>query len=514
MKPPTRLLAVIAIAVASGPAAAEPLMSRLIDEQINARLRADGVAPAGRADDATLVRRIYLDLLGRSPSAAEAESFLDDPAKDKVHCLIDQLRLYPETAAHWRRVVAGWLQAGNQTSGELPLLNYLALSVGFNRGWDWVARDLLNPTESDPRLRGAAEYLAHFVEEADAKAGREAATVAVASAFFGVQLQCARCHDHPTVPAWTKAHFDGLRAFFDRTETSRKDSALKLTEKPFRLTDTRPMFLDGKKFALSNSPRTELAAYAFRPEARHFKQAVVNRVWKQFMGRGLVEPVDMIHDENPASHPMLFTKLADDFAGNQFNFDRLISSIMHSEAYLRSSRWTVQANSRPAAELFAVAPLRPLSGAQMAWSVAVATGYVRASDIDPRLDGGFLPLGKGFPITLRFRWEAIADFAKLADIFREGAAASTASHAIYLAFDPFMSSVLDAKNGRLVATLVNEPDDQAMARLVYLAILNRRPTQVEIDQVKEHMKTAKSRSAGCQDVAWALIAGAEFRFNH
>jgi Protein of unknown function (DUF1553)/Protein of unknown function (DUF1549) len=343
---------------------------------------------------------------------------------------------------------------------------------------------------------------------------QRAVTVAVASAFFGVQLQCARCHDHPTVPAWTKAHFDGLRAFFDRTETSRKDGGLLLTELPFRRTDIRPMFLDGKKFDLDSTPRTALAAHAFRPDAKHFKRAVVNRVWKQFMGRGLVEPVDMIHDDNPPSHPQLFAKLADDFAANQFNFDRLIASIMHSEAYLRSARWTGQADQRPAADLFAVAALRPLSGAQMAWSVAIATDYVRATDIDPRADGGRFPRGRGLPVALRYKWEASPDYAKLADIFREGGAASTASHAIYLAFDPFMNSVLDAKGGRLVATLMNEPDDQAMTRLAYLSILNRRPTEVEVADVIEHMKTAKSRTSGCQDVAWALIASAEFRLNH
>src|SRR5262249_18304802 len=156
-------------------------------------------------------------------------------------------------------------------------------------------------------------------------------------------LQCARCHNHPTVPAWTKAHFDGLRAFFDQTEAKwdprSQSGQYELRDKTAEKGATRPMFLDGTRFN-ADRPRMHLAEHALRPEPAHFKRAVVNRVWKQLMGRGLVEPVDMIHDGNPGQYPHLFATLADDFARNQFNFDRLIATIMHSDAYLRSARWT------------------------------------------------------------------------------------------------------------------------------------------------------------------------------
>src|SRR5262249_51977313 len=153
--------------------------------------------------------------------------------------------------------------------------------------------------------------------------------------------------------------------------------AMVLSEMSQRRTDEKLMFLDGTKFDSRRNPRAGLARYAFRPQAAHFKRAVVNRVWQQFLGRGLVEPVDMIHEANPGSHPQLLAKLADDFAANGFNFDRLIASIMHSEAYLRSARWTGPADGRPPDDMFALARLRPLTGAQMAWSVAVATGYTK-----------------------------------------------------------------------------------------------------------------------------------------
>jgi hypothetical protein len=202
-------------------------------------------------------------------------------------------------------------------------------------------------------------------------------------------------------------------------------------------------------------------------------------------------------------------RLADDFAGNGFNFDRLVASIMHSEAYLRSARWTGPADQRPPKELFAVAELRPLSGPQMAWSIAVATGYT--ADAPRRFRGP----GQGIPVEARMLWEQTEDFGRITATFRAGPGpASTARQALHLAFDPFVAGLLDPAKKRLVADLAAETDDEAAARLAYLAVLSRRPTPDEVAHVSEHLKAAKTRAAGCQDLVWALMASAEFRFNH
>jgi hypothetical protein len=513
----SRMITLVALAMAltlCSDALADPRVSKMIDEQITAKLRAQNIVAAGRADDATLVRRIYLDLLGRPPYTTEAQAFFDDENEDKIHRLIGRLRLYPETAVHWRRVIAGWLQAGSNRQSEDELLAYLARGMWENWRWDSMARGLLDPKPEVPWQQGAASYLIAFLSTDDSKAGREGATVAVASALFGAQLQCAKCHNHPTVPAWTKAHFDGLRAFFDHTVVKRDKRDPRLDEEFNSKSTVRPLFLDGKRFDAKDRPRSKLADYVVRPEAVHFKRAVVNRVWKQLMGRGLVEPVDMIHDGNPASHPKLFDALADDFAANQFNFDRLVSSMMHSEAYLRSARWTGPADERAADSLFAVAQLRPLTGHQMAWSIAVTTGYTRNIQYDRRAEGFNVARGKGLAPALRYKWETTAEYRKLADVFRETGAVSTASQALHLSFDPLMSKVLESGKGSLVGSLIEAKNDEAMARMAFLALLSRQPTADEVALTKDHMKTAKTRLAGCQDLVWAIIGGAEFRFNH
>src|SRR5262249_1954747 len=160
-------------------------------------------------------------------------------------------------------------------------------------GWDAIVRDLLEPEPDDFRTEGAAEYLAGFLDRSDAKAGREAAAVAVASALFGAQIECARCHDHLQGPEWTKAPFDGLVAVLPNTVASSADGRSVLREKGTDRAVT-PTFLDGKPLVGPGSPRARLVRYALQPNVPHFQRTAVNRVWKQLLGRGLVEPVDMI----------------------------------------------------------------------------------------------------------------------------------------------------------------------------------------------------------------------------
>ena len=122
------------------------------------------------------------------------------------------------------------------------------------------------------------------------------------------------------------------------------------------------------------SGRWELAEAIFSDAASLAGRVIVNRVWKRLLGRGLVEPVDMIHEGNPATHPQLLDLLADDFAAHDCDLRRLIAVIMQSETYARSSRWPVK-EGLPNEQLYAVAILKPLDADQLALSLPLATGY-------------------------------------------------------------------------------------------------------------------------------------------
>ncbi|WP_439631961.1 DUF1549 domain-containing protein [Gemmata sp.] len=504
-------------------------LSGAIDAKVDTALAKEGVRPAPRAEPHELVRRIYLDVLGRIPTADEAGAYLKDAREDRHHRLIDELLASAEMPAYWRGVFHQWLNGAldERRPGEDEFLAYLQKRLEENAPWDKVAREMLDPDESDPVGRGASYFLASRLAGNDRSAQLDAMTVAVSSTYFGVQLQCAKCHDHPTVDKWTQENYYGIAAFFARTATARakSGSGTVLTEKPDgevkytgRKTGeatARLLFLDGTVSEAKGGRRKALVAAGVNAESPYLKRAMANRVWKHLMGVGLVEPVDQIHDANPASHPELLDLLAADFAANNFDLRRLLGGVLHSEAYLRSSRWAGP-GPRPADRTYAVAALKPLSPPQLALSLAHATGY--AEVLRARYQQGDKS-GPGAAVTpggLRVRFEKEREYAALAARFKqegEGFQAN-ASHALFLTYNPVVQKMLKPGAGSLVTRLAGAKDDEA-ARLAYLAVLSRPPAAAEADAVAKYLATpGVAREELCRDIVWALLAGSEFRFNH
>lgn len=237
-------------------------------------------------------------------------------------------------------------------------------------------------------------------------------TVAVAG-FFGVRMECAKCHDHPYVDEWKHHHYYGLASFLTRTELSIINAKPTLRERDtgevmfqnrkresfkaeLRFLDDK-VFAEPKRARTANkgptdlpaiaefSPRKALADYAFVPSNPYFKRPLVNRLWKELMGVGLAEPVDQIHNGNKPSHPKAFEALSEDFASNGFDLKRLIANIMETEAYRRGSVWP--GKERPKESQYAVFNLRPLTPEQLAMSLATATRLLRGGQAAKEEDG-------------------------------------------------------------------------------------------------------------------------------
>lgn len=525
--------------------AAEPsfdsALPRKIDAEIAAFLEHKGLLPSPRAADAEILRRLYLDLLGRIPTVPEAEAYLADAAPDKHHALIDRLLVHPEMPAHWKRVVNHWLNGHQPRDGRPPyfdeFLAYLERSLAANKPWDRLARELLLPLADDAEQRGASYFLASRMANGDKLEQLDNLTTAVAGSLFGVQLQCAKCHDHPFVEDWKQDHYYGLAAFFQRVERQNGDGQFTLRERAEGETkfvtakkDERiaaAMFLDGiileapkpapkggdSKKDLSNSEgrRAKLIAHAIDQGSPFFRRSIVNRIWKELLGRGLVEPVDQMHAANPATHPRLLDLLADDLGEHRYDLRRLLGGILHSETYLRSSQW--QGTNRPDDASYATAILRPLSGTQMAWSLLVATGGHEtlaaryAKDAKPT---------SGIALALRTRWEKEIESEQMAEKFLLSGPTyePNASQALFMAFSAPLQKLLGPAGKQLVGELT-KLDDAAVPRRAYLQILSRPPQPDESEALLTYLTTAATtREQACRDIVWSLLAGAEFRFNH
>jgi hypothetical protein len=507
--------------------AGDPKVSAAIDREILAKLRDHDITPMPAALDLEFYRRAMLDLAGRIPIPTEVESFLADRTPDKRLRLIDNLLAGREMSNYWSQLLSGWLLP-RETRRDPRFVGYLRQGLLKNKSWDTFAREMLIARPGGTTDQAASFFLSSRATGLkDGSVARE-----VGRAFFGVNLRCAQCHDHPNIPQWTQERFFGLAAFFARSyvvpTNPPQPNNMSLGEKPTGELEytangskkvARLMFLDGKvveeppidKDAKPAPPvpnavpafsrREALARVALDPKSPYFKRAIVNRVWRQLMGRALVEPVDMMYDGNPATHPQLLDLLADDFAQNGFDLRRLITVIMQSEAYGRSSRWT--GDGKPPGEtLYALANLRPLDADQMALALPVAAGYHDGLLSGQRTSG---------PARTALPWkEVVVEFDPQNDEFE-----ATTSQALFLLNSNYVQTQVLAKSN-LVQALSSMPDDAALARKAYLAILSRLPTPEDTALVRRHLSDhgPQARTEACRELVWALVTSAEFRFNH
>ncbi len=534
----SHLVAVVSVAspkaLAQDKSFGDHKVSAAIDAEINAVLAEEKLKPVGPATDAQLVRRMYLDLLGRTPTAEETIAYLADKTHDKQRRLVEQLLANWEMPAYWCDVLHGWLNGKSPDPGPgfKEFREYLRVSLAQNKPWNQLARELLVPT--DGPTQPAAFFLGTRLRMEDKEQRLDGMTVAVASAFFGVRMECAKCHDHPYVDEWKQHHYYGLASFLNRTELATASAKPTLRERDtgdvtFQNREresftAKLMFLDdkvlfdpkgankkaadkGKADAVvppEASRRQLLANYAFVAGNPYFKRAIVNRLWKELMGVGLVEPVDQIHAGNTPTHPKLFELLADDLAANGFNLKRLIANIMHSEAYRRGSVWPHK--EPPRNTLYAVFNLRPLTPEQLALSLATATGTLEALTVQKK---------KTEPRDLRVEMEK--DYKLFIEHYADGAEqfSATTSQALFMTFNKTTQKYLQPVAGNLMARLVKTQDPDDIAHVVYLAILSRAPRAEERVAIGKHLQSpGASREHLVRDVAWSLLNSTEFRFNH
>jgi hypothetical protein len=535
-------------------AAAAETVSQVIDRLVGAALAKDKIQLAGLADDAEFVRRIYLDLVGRIPTREEAERFVNDRSTAKRARLIDSLLASGEFAQHWRENLNALLMGGPAFGGNPEWRAWLETSLRANRKWDDLARAMLRARPAKPEEAGASQFLLARLTQGDS--GLDLATRDVSRFFFGVDIQCARCHRHPEVDQWKQESYWGMAAYFVRSYpvavqgktflAERAVGEVNYTPKGKPPRTAPPTFLTGEKLSeparnkpapKPPAPAEDPADYLVAPEAApqktrvpvprfsrreklvevainskspYFKRAVVNYLWAQLLGRGLVEPVDQMHEGNPPSHPELLNYLADDLAAHQFDLRYLIRSVCNSQTYQRSSRYPANL-PRPAEATYAVGAVRPLSLHQLANSLMVAAGYFEtfkmAVDAKTRAD----------PSALRARFEGqyLGRLSSLVTNLDSGGEPYQPGvrEALFQANSPeFAGFVAVGGLGKRLALL---KDDAALVREAYLCTLSRLPAREEEERMRQYLRARPDRRAvACEQLVWALITSSEFRFNH
>jgi hypothetical protein len=344
-------------------AAAEPLHQR-----IDRLIEADQVSPpAGVCSDAQFVRRAWLDFAGRSPSAADVRAFLADASPDKRATLVDRLLASPEFARRLTDLLDVILME-RRPDKHVPSAEwrkYLFESALANKPFDQLAREILSADSTDPKQRPAAKFLL------DRDCDPNLVARDVGRVLFGMDLQCAQCHNHPLVDDYVQEHYYGIMAGIGRTFVfAAKDKPVELAERgegdvtwksvfdksvngqsgprlPGDAPLAEPAIAKGDEYAVKpaenvrpvpkHSRRALFSAELAKGQNRALRRNLANRLWALAMGRGLVEPVDMHHSDNPPTHPELLDALADELANVKFDLRAMLREIALSRTYQRSA---------------------------------------------------------------------------------------------------------------------------------------------------------------------------------
>jgi hypothetical protein len=522
-----------AIALSEELLPAERVIEEVVDHYIEARLAKEGITPAPPAGDANLVRRLTLDLVGRVPTVAEVKAYVESGDPQKRTQLVERLMASSGFVRYQAYELDALLMAGYRGS----LREYLTAALGESRSWDTVFRELLLEKGVEASPTGAMEFLRTRADDPDKMAND------VSVLFFGVNISCAKCHDHPLVEDWKQDHFYGMRSFFSRTFDNggflaeRGYGVDKFRNKAGEEKTARLMFLTGtvleepeakdptdeekkkekqqleelKKQKKAPPPpefsrRAQLIDVALQSgEDRFLARALVNRVWLRLFGHGLVMPADQMHSANPPSHPELLDWLARDFSEHGYDLRRLFRGLVASRAYARSSLW--EQSERPRPDLFAVANLRPLTPQQYSASLRLATadsrtlpGLDQAAELEKQIES-IDNSARGFANELEMPGESFQVGVSEALLFANS--------------DRLIKDFLTEGKGRLISHMLEQNDPRQRAETAVWSILTRAPEPDELDLLADYLARREDRPLeACRQLVWALLASSEFRFNY
>ncbi len=488
-------------------------LSSIIDHYINERLRTEKVDVSPRADDATFLRRAYLDITGRIPTAEKAAAFLENHDPAKRARLIDELLASKEFGTHQADIWQALLLPRNSDNRRLqfaPMIKWLEENFNANKPWDQMVQEILTATGDQEKNPAVTYYLAN--------ATVDKMTDSVTKLFLGVQLQCAQCHNHPFTE-WKQAEYWGMAAFFMKTQISPPRPNAKNANPPGVAEVPAPRrgknalpesarilpakFLSGEEPKIeSRAPlRPVLADWVTKADNPYFSKAMVNRVWAQFFGRGLVNPVDDMHEGNPASHPELLDEMARQFAANGFEVKALIRAICNSQAYQRSSKpFGNNADASPA--LVSHMSIKVLSPEQLYDSLVQALGA------PGQPNGG----RRGNPMPRAPAGNQRAAFVAFFGI-EDGADPTEYQAGIPQALRLMNSPQLN-NSAKFNQFLKGDRKPREVIEHLYLMTLSRRPTPAEFERLTTFVHKHKEPRPAYNDILWALLNSSEFTMNH
>ena len=495
----------------------ETLHVNYIDDLVQAEWQKVGVLPAPRCDDATFLRRASLDLIGTLPTVEQVRDFCASTDPQKRSKLVDMLLERAEYVDFWALRWSDLLRAHRRFLGDKGLESFqgwLRGQIRDNVPVDAMVRSLLT-ARGNLYTNGPVAF--YFVDKTPPELAETAAQL-----FLGVRMQCARCHHHP-FEVWSQDEYYGMAAFFARV--GRKPGLLQFEERIYHQVGMAtasnpkngqavpPTGLDAKPAQLSpeDDPRHALVDWMAAPENKFFAPALVNRYWKHFFGRGIVDPEDDMRVTNPASNPELLDKLAQKFIASKFDLKDLIRTICRSNIYQLSAE--PNDYNRSDKQNYSRYYPKRLNAEVLLDAINVVT--------NSNTGFGGLPAG-----TRAVQLPDSAGMTYFLTVFgkpqgesaceSERSSEANLAQSLHLLNSSEVQGKLSDGNGRArqLAADAKRSDAEKINEL-YLWVFSRPPMDKEKQVALAHIqKHEKQKVIAYEDILWALLNTKEFLFNH
>lgn len=504
-------------------------VARAIDEHIDDFLKAAKITPAPRSDDAEFLRRIFLDLTGRVPTAEQAKMFLESQDNQKRSKLIDSLLDSPQFGEQLGRTWREWIcppeLPSDPNGGKQPYNQandfgkWLAARFNANESWDQITKQILTV---EGEIKNQPQVIFFGLVGEGGKVTANGTARAVSSLFLGVQMQCAECHDDP-YRSWSQKENWSLAAFFSKVtgdfnkvnepKGGIKNGQIVIPKSAFKNAGTQvpPAFLDGSKLESfeADTLRQSFTTWLIRKENPFFARAFANRMWFYFFSRGIVNPIDDFRELNPASHPALMKLLSNEFAASGFDIKHFIRCLCNSETYQRTSKvpagMTDEALTAQTAA-FGRMPLRVMTADTLLESLKQIYG-------DPKLDLRSIDNRDGNT----FGESAAVGDAYLEFLRRFGTNEEDSTdftHGIPQMLTLINHPKLLSGSKSLDAYLKSNPSakTEQVISWLYLSTLSRQPTDSELSESLRYLQKVKDSNKGYAGILWSLINRSEFIF--
>jgi hypothetical protein len=507
--------------------------NNFIDDSILKHLRVLHIPPSPTASDAEFIRRAYLDAAGILPSPSEVEKFLHDTSPDKRDRLVDDLMKRPEFVDYWAYKWSDLLLvSSNRLSNEemWSYYHWIRDSVASNKPWNTFVSQIVTAT-GKTLDNGAANYWVIHRDPLDTSEN-------MAQAFLGINISCAHCHNHP-LAKWTQKDYYGMANLFARVRLKTSapsgfrpgvgalfndvtvysaptgefmDDRLMIPLPP------KPLDASALSSEVPGDTRLYFAKWLTSPENPYFARNIVNRVWRNFMGRGLIEPVDDLRDTNPATNDELLNALVKDFVAHNFDVDHLIRTIMQSATYQASSMPLKEnADDDKYGSHFVVRRLP---------AEVLLDAYSQVTQVSEKFDGYPAGMrGMQLPDTAVKSYFLTAFGRPLRQQTRESERTSvpTVTQALHIINGDTLNNKLRAPGNSVDMLIRLGFSDEQIVDYLYLASFSRHPTDSERKSLLDALASSEqqkipgvddARRAALNDLTWALLTGKEFMFNH